>query len=164
VQDVVCETNTRGIEIYISATQMCFTLDLTHLARVCTGPKPATEVYSLKYCGTDRPINKENPRMNFVRKLFRLQNCRNPTPAIPVCTRERISFFYDSTILYKIKGCKSVRFASCYIPTYAKRRQYTAAITGPGIDAKTAPNLPIIKASQTKKHCHYRWLILIRSA
>lgn len=49
-------------------------MELTHLACVCTGPKPATEVYSLKYCGTDMPMNKENPRMNFVRKLLRLQN------------------------------------------------------------------------------------------
>ena len=32
--------------------------------------------------------------------------------------------------------------ASCYLPTYAKRRQYIAAIIGPGIDAKTAPNFP----------------------
>lgn len=32
--------------------------------------------------------------------------------------------------------------ASRYIPTYAKRRQYIAAIIGPGMDAKTAPNFP----------------------
>jgi hypothetical protein len=29
-----------------------------------------------------------------------------------------------------------------YIPTYAKRTQYTAAIIGNGIAAITAPNLP----------------------
>jgi hypothetical protein len=37
---------------------------------------------------------------------------------------------------------QSLKFASCYVPTYAKRRQYIAAIIGPGIDAKTAPNFP----------------------
>ena len=42
---------------------------------------------------------------------------------------------------------QTLKFASCYVPTYAKRRQYIAAIIGPGIDAKTAPNFPI-KASQ----------------
>jgi len=31
-----------------------------------------------------------------------------------------------------------------YIPTYAKKRQYSAAMIGAGMDAKTAPNLPEI--------------------
>ena len=44
---------------------------------------------------------------------------------------------------------QTLKFASCYIPTYAKRRQYIAAIMGPGIDAKTAPNFPITASQKT---------------
>jgi len=48
--------------------------------------------------------------------------------------------------------------ASCYIPTYAKRRQYIAAIIGPGIDAKTAPNFPT-KAAQNHYHQKCRSIV-----
>jgi hypothetical protein len=41
-------------------------------------------VYSLKYCGIERPMKTENPRINFVLKLFRLQNWRILRPAEPV--------------------------------------------------------------------------------
>jgi hypothetical protein len=40
-------------------------------------------VYSLKYWGTDKPMKKENPMMNLVLKLFRLQNCRKLRPQAP---------------------------------------------------------------------------------
>ena len=56
----------------------------THLECVWTGPYPATDVYSLKYWGTERPMKTENPRMNLVLKLLRLQNWRKPSPAEPV--------------------------------------------------------------------------------
>lgn len=46
-----------------------------------TGPYPATDAYSLKYCGTDKPMKKEKPRINFVLKLLRLHNWRYPSPA-----------------------------------------------------------------------------------
>lgn len=56
----------------------------THLALVWTGPKPLIAVYSLKYCGTDKPMKMEKPSMNFVRKLLRLQNWRKLRPPAPV--------------------------------------------------------------------------------
>lgn len=31
-----------------------------------------------------------------------------------------------------------------YAPTYAKKRQYKAATIGAGIEAKTAPNFPVM--------------------
>lgn len=56
----------------------------THLPEVWTGPNPCIAVYSLKYCGIEKPRKIEKPRMNFVRKLLRLQNWRKLTPAAPV--------------------------------------------------------------------------------
>jgi hypothetical protein len=47
-----------------------------------------------------------------------------------------------------------------YIPTYAKRRQYIAAIIGVGIDAKTAPNFPA-NATQKQYH-HIKFVIIVR--
>jgi hypothetical protein len=41
-------------------------------------------VYSLKYCGIDKPMKIEKPSINFVRKLFRLQNWRKLRPPEPV--------------------------------------------------------------------------------
>lgn len=58
-------------------------LGLTHLPEEWTGPKPFIAVYSLKYWGMEKPIKTENPSMNFVRKLLRLQNWRKLKPAAP---------------------------------------------------------------------------------
>nr|GMD07207.1 hypothetical protein Iba_chr06cCG4990 [Ipomoea batatas]GMD08773.1 hypothetical protein Iba_chr06dCG1750 [Ipomoea batatas] len=42
----------------------------------------------LKYCGTESPMKNENPRMNFVLKLLRLQNWSKPRPAEAACQTE----------------------------------------------------------------------------
>nr|GMD94645.1 hypothetical protein Iba_chr15aCG4520 [Ipomoea batatas] len=55
------------------------------------GPELKTIWCSLKYCGSDSPRNKENPSMNLVLKLFRLQNCRNPRPAEPALNTDKWS-------------------------------------------------------------------------
>ena len=57
---------------------------ITHRAPVWTGPKPLIASYSLKYWGIDKPKKIENPSMNFVRKLLRLQNWRKLKPTEPV--------------------------------------------------------------------------------
>jgi len=59
----------------------CKSIIRTQVPPVWTGPRPETKRYSLKYCGTERPKKREKPRMNFVLKLFRLQNWRSPRPA-----------------------------------------------------------------------------------
>lgn len=59
-------------------------LVLTHLAPVWTGPKPFTAVYSLKYCGIEKPMKIEKAKMNFVLKLFKLQNWMKLRPPTPV--------------------------------------------------------------------------------
>lgn len=54
---------------------------LTVVEPVWTGPCPNNIKSSLKKWETDRPMNRENPRMNNVLKLLRLQNWRRPSPA-----------------------------------------------------------------------------------
>lgn len=95
-------------------------------------------------------MKTENPRMNFVLKLFRLQNCRKLRPTEPIHARS--SFFKARiTVLSKyvieleqIRNLMRRFFKQYYTPTYAKKRQYRAATMGAGMDAKTAPNLPEI--------------------
>ena len=60
---------------------MAIILVLTAAEPVWDGPWPETRKNSLKFCATDSPRKSEKPRMNFVRKLLRLQNCRSPSPA-----------------------------------------------------------------------------------
>jgi len=80
---------------------------------------------------------------------------------MPVCTGEHIAFTTIQPSYIKEDAMFKIYFvASCYVPTYAKRRQYIAAIIGPGIDAKRAPNFPT-KAAQN--HYHQIQLIIVRS-
>lgn len=55
-------------------------LYITHLAFVSAGPCPAFAVYSLKYWGTDRPINRASPTMSKVLIEFKFTNWRKEMP------------------------------------------------------------------------------------
>jgi hypothetical protein len=76
-------------------------------------------VYSLKYWGTDRPMKMENPTMNLVLKLLRLQNWRKLRPHAPAnmniekleaaMQRKRWTLLRDDSYLD--------------LPTYAKKMQ-----------------------------------------
>lgn len=113
----------------------------THLALVWTGPYLLRAVYWLKYCGIDNPMKTENPRMNFVLKLLRLQNwskLRPPAPAILLVLK-----IIDVHLRFgEHSGSKKRKAVQENVPTYAKSKQYNAATIGAGIEAKRAPNLP----------------------
>jgi hypothetical protein len=51
-----------------------------------------------------------------------------------------------------------------YIPTYAKRRQYIAAIIGPGIEANTAPNFPRNATQNQYNQMKYMLIVSIAGA
>lgn len=129
---------------------------LTQRAFVCTGPCPALSVNSLKYWGTDNPINRENPTTKILRVKFMFANCNIEMPvptashnkpqeiSLRQCTRTDVGSDYrHSWIGWKIIFVFRKHWMNTgYPPTMPKVMQRIAATMGWGMEATTAPNFP----------------------
>lgn len=75
-----------------------------YLTNICThdewiGMKPGcgTGRYSVTYSGTESPVKREKPNMNFVLKLFKLQNCSKPRPA-EAASKKQLIFTHNHPV------------------------------------------------------------------
>lgn len=121
---------------------MCRAEELTHPALVWAGPWSALAVYSRKYSGTDSPKNSETPVMKRFLIEFMFVNCKKDSPTEAAMGKKINKQLYAHSSLLEREPHVGMFYH--VLPTRPNKTQYMAAKIVNGIEAKSAPNFPVM--------------------
>ena len=114
-----------------------------------------SKTYSCRVNST-RNIGCQVLRMS--RDLVCQSRLRPPQPVM--CNERILIFFFWNRMLncFTLKRTATTVKIWKDVPTYAKKRQYRAAIIGAGIEAKTAPNFPGKPSMRSVSTFSWQWV------